>query len=210
MNSIIESLNWRYATKKFDASKRISDEDLETIKASLRLTATSYGLQPMKFLIVENPEIREKLKTASYGQTQLTDASHIIVLCSYLDVLDTHVDDYMQDVSTTRNIPLEATKPFGDYIKGAITHFTPEQKTTWTSKQTYIALGQALHTCALLRIDSTPMEGFNPAGYDEVLGLSAQNLRASLVLAVGYRHEEDKNQHQAKVRKSDTKLFETI
>lgn len=210
MNSIIESLNWRYATKKYDSTQRISDNDLETIKASLRLTATSFGLQPMKFLIVENPAIREQLKAASWGQTQVTDASHLIVLCSYIDVSDTHVDEYMLDVSTTRNIPLESTAPFGDYIKGAITHFSPEQKAIWTSKQTYIALGQVLHTCALLRIDSTPMEGFDPSAYDEILGLSAKNLQASLVLAVGYRHEEDKNQHQAKVRKSDAKLFETI
>ena len=210
MNSIIESLNWRYAVKKYDNTKRISDDDLETIKASLRLTATSFGLQPLKFLIVENPEIREKLKAASWGQTQITDASHIIVLCSYRDVSHTHVDDYMLDVSTTRNIPLEATQAFGDYVKGAISQFSPEQKAIWTSKQTYIALGQALHTCAMLRIDSTPMEGFDPSAYDEILGLSANNLHASLVLAVGYRHEEDKNQHQAKVRKSDAKLFETI
>lgn len=210
MNTIIESLNWRYATKKYDPSKRISDSDLEIIKESLRLTATSFGLQPLKFLIIENPAVRESLKAASWGQTQITDASHMIVLCSYVNVENEHVDHYMNDVSSSRNVPIEATVPFGDYIKGAIANFSPEQKAIWTSKQAYIALGQVLHTCAMLRIDSTPMEGFNPSAYSEILGLSEKNLQASLVLTLGYRHDDDGNQHMAKVRKSHEVLFETI
>lgn len=210
MNQIIKDLNWRYAVKKYDPTKKISNEDLATIKESLRLTATSFGLQSMKFLIVEDPKVRKELTPASFGQTQIQDASHIIVLCSYIDVNNDHVDHYMQDVASTREIPIEATAQFGDYIKGAIANFTPEHKETWSSKQTYIALGQVLHTCATLRIDSTPMEGFDPAAYDKILGLSTQNLKANLVLALGYRHEEDKNQHQAKVRKSNDVLFETI
>lgn len=210
MNQIIEDLNWRYATKKFDPTKKVSNDDLTTIKESLRLTAASYGLQSMKFLIVENPAIREQLKSASWGQTQITDASHLIILSSYIDLNNDHVDDYMQDVATTRNIPIEATEQFGELIKGTISQLTPEEMAIWSSKQTYIALGQALYTCANLRIDSTPMEGFDPAAYDEILGLSAKNLRASLVLAIGYRHEEDASQHLAKVRKSSEAIFETI
>lgn len=210
MNQITEDLNWRYATKKFDSTKKVSDEDLETIKESLRLTATSFGLQSMKFLIVEDPEVRQKLTAASWGQTQVTDASHLIVICTYIDVNNDHVDEYMQDVSTARNIPIEATSQFGDYIKGAIANFSAEEKTLWSAKQTYIALGQTLHTCARLRIDSTPMEGFDPAAYDEILGLSAKNLKATLLLPIGYRHEEDKNQHFAKVRKSSEVIFETV
>jgi len=210
MNQIIEDLNWRYAAKQFDPTKKVSNEDLETIKESLRLTATSFGLQSMKFLIVEDPEVREKLKPASWGQSQVTDASHLIVLCTYIDVNNDHVDEYMQDVSNAREIPLEATSQFGDYIKGAITNFSAEEKLIWSTKQTYIALGQTLHTCARLRIDSTPMEGFDPAAFDEILGLSAKNLKATLLLPIGYRHEEDKNQHLAKVRKSSDVIFETV
>ncbi len=210
MNQIIQDLNWRYATKKYDTTKKISDNDLATIKESLRLTATSFGLQSMKFLLVEDPAVREKLTPASFGQTQITEASHLIILCSYIDVNSDHVDDYMQDVSTTREIPIEATAQFGDYIKGAISNFSAERKEVWSSKQTYIALGQVMHTCATLRIDSTPMEGFDPEAYDEILGLSKNNLKANLVLALGYRHEEDVTQHQAKVRKSHEVLFETI
>ena len=210
MNKIIEDLNWRYATKKFDPTLRISDEDMATIKESLRLTATSFGLQAMKFIIVEDPKVREELKAASWGQTQVTDASHLIVLCSYIAVENEHVDAYMQDVAATRQAPIESTEQFGNYIKGAISNFTPEQKQVWASKQSYIALGQALHTCATLRIDSTPMEGFDPASYDKILGLSKQNLHANLALALGYRHAEDANQNFTKVRKSPEVLFETI
>lgn len=210
MNKIIEDLNWRYATKKFDSTQRISDEDLATIKESLRLTATSFGLQAMKFIIVENPAVRQELKGASWGQTQITDASHMIVLCSYIAVDNEHVDAYMQDVANTQNVPIEATEQFGNYIKGSIANFTPEQKSIWASKQTYIALGQVMHTCASLRIDSTPMEGFDPGAYDKILGLSEKNLQANLVLALGYRHAEDDAQHRVKVRKSHEALFKTI
>jgi len=210
MNQIVDDLNWRYATKKFDPTKKVSDEDLETIKESLRLTATSYGLQSMKVLMIEDPAVREKLKPASWGQTQITDASHLFVICSYINVNPEHVDEYMQDVASARDIPLESTKQFGDYIKQATSKLTSEEKFIWSSRQTYIALGQTLHTCARLRIDATPMEGFDANSYDEILGLSAKNLRATLLLPVGYRHEDDGNQHLAKVRKSQEEFFEVI
>ncbi|NVK65141.1 MAG: NAD(P)H-dependent oxidoreductase [Flavobacteriales bacterium] len=210
MNQIIEDLNWRYATKKYDPSKKVSDKDFETIKESLRLAATSYGLQTLKFLVVEDPAVREKLKTASWGQPQITEASHLIILCSYNDVNSDHVDEYLENVAETRNVPMESTAQYGDFMKATISQLTLEEKSIWSSKQAYIALGQALHTCANLRIDSTPMEGFDAKAYDEILGLSEKNLKASVVLAVGYRHEEDQNQHLAKVRKPSEVIFETI
>lgn len=208
MHQIIEDLNWRYATKKFDPAKKVSDENIEVIKESLRLTATSYGLQPLKFLIIESPELRAKLQPASYGQTQIVDASHLIVICSYLNVSDEDVDAYMKTVSETREVPLEAVAPFGEHIKGSLAKMNGDAQTLWASKQAYIALGQVLHTCASLRIDSTPMEGFDPQSYDDILGLKEQNLKATLVCAVGYRHDEDKNQHMKKVRKSSEDIFE--
>lgn len=210
MHPIIEDLNWRYATKKYDPSKKVSTEDLEVIKESLRLTPTSYGLQPFKFLIIESEEIRQKLLPASYGQTQIIDASHVIVLCSQLDMNDEHIDGYMSTISETREIPVESLEQFSSYIKGAISPMTLEQKSLWNAKQAYIALGQVLATCATLRIDSTPMEGFDAAAYDQILGLKEKNLQAAVVCTIGYRHEEDKNQHLKKVRKSSEVLFETI
>ncbi len=210
MHTIIEDLNWRYATKKFDSTKEVSEEDLHVIKESLRLTATSYGLQPLKFLLIQSKELREKLKIASYGQSQLTEASHIIVLCSYIDLNELHIDEYMKDVASTRSIPVEETKDFGDFVKQAIQPMSTKEKTKWNENQAYIALGQVLHTCASLRIDSTPMEGFDSTAYDQLLGLSERNLKATLVCAIGYRHVEDDAQHRSKVRKSTQDIFEVM
>lgn len=210
MHSIIEDLNWRYATKKFDATKKVSEEDLEVIKESLRLTATSFGLQPLKFLIIKGDDIREQLRAASFGQEQLSGASHIIVICSYKDVSDTDVDSYMNTITEQRGTPPEALEQFAGYIKGWMQKMSLEQKSQWTTRQAYIALGHLLHTCASLRIDSTPMEGFDPTSYDDLLDLSSKNLEATLVCPIGYRHEEDETQHRKKVRKSSDEMFITI
>lgn len=210
MHAIIEDLNWRYATKKFDSSKKISPEDLSVVKESLRLAASSYGLQPIKYLIVESKELREKLVPAAYGQMQVADASHLLVLCSYQHVDEADVDDYMKLISTTRNIPSEALLPFGNTIKGSLQKLNNADLQNWTAKQVYIALGQLLHTCASLRIDATPMEGFDPKQFGEVLGLNEQNLIPTIVCPIGYRHAEDPAQHNTKVRKSEEDLFETI
>lgn len=210
MKTIIDNLNWRYATKKFDSSKKVSQENLETLLEVLRLTPSSYGLQPYKFLIIENPEIREKLKEKSWGQTQITDASHLIVLCSYIDVNETHIDAHISNTANTRGMEVENLKGYSDFMKNTISQLDAEKKQIWNSKQAYIALGQLLHACADLKIDATPMEGYDPAGYDEVLGLKEKNLHASVVCPIGYRSEEDATQHFAKVRKSKEDIIEFI
>ena len=209
MNKIIEDLNWRYATKKFDTSKKISKENLQTLKETLRLTATSYGLQAMKVLLVESPEIREQLTAASYGQDQVKDASHLFVLVANLTIEEQDVEDYMQRVSQTRDVPRENLEGFAKMLH-AIRSWPEDKQVIWTSKQTYIALGHLLHACAELRIDSTPMEGFDAAKVDEILNLKGQNMTATLLCPVGYRHKEDNNQHALKVRKSLNDLIETI
>lgn len=208
MHKIIEDLNWRYAVKKYDPNKKLSTEQVEVIKESLRLVPTSYGIQPLKYLIVENTELREELKVASYGQSQVTDASHLIVICSYLDVFDEHIDTYMKNIVEIRDVTLESTAKFGDYIKEIVSKLTRQEKEEWNSKQAYIALGQLMHTCASMRIDATPMEGFDNDRYDEILNLKDQNLRATLVCAIGYRSEEDHAQHRKKVRRFHQELFE--
>lgn len=208
MHTIIDDLNWRYATKKFDSTKKVSENDLSIIKEALRLTASSYGLQPLKYLIVESPELRAKLVPAAYGQAQVADASHLLILCSYQQVEDSDVDAYINNVSTTRNLPEEAVAPFGNMIKGSIKNLSAADVQNWTAKQAYIALGQLLQTCATLRIDATPMEGFDPKQFSEVLGLSEQNLIPTVVCPIGYRHEEDAAQHYTKVRKSHEDIFE--
>jgi nitroreductase len=210
MSTILENLNWRYATKKFDATKKVSLENLETLTEVLRLTPSSYGLQPLKFLVIENPAIRAKLFEKSYGQAQVVDASHLIVMCAFNDVDDSHVEDYVQNIATVRELPVEQLAGFGQYMKQNLGYMDATQKKLWASKQAYIALGQFLHACADLKIDATPMEGFQPEGYDEVLGLKEKNLHAVLVCPIGYRSEEDQNQHLKKVRKAKSDIIEFV
>lgn len=210
MSKFIEQQNWRYATKKFDATKKIAAEDLEILKEAIRLSTSSYGLQPYKVFIIENPEIREQLKPASWDQSQIVEASHLIVFANYTNLDETVVDKYISRISKTREVAEENLKGYGDFMKSKILGLTPEKQAIWTSKQTYLALGNLLNAAAELEIDVTPMEGFEPEKYNEILKLSEQNLNASLVATAGYRHEEDTNQHVKKVRKSKEELFITL
>lgn len=210
MSTLVNNLNWRYATKKFDASKKISSEDLNTLKEAVRLAASSYGLQPYKVIVVENPEIREKLKAAAYGQTQITDASQLFIFANDLNAGAESVAAYIKNISETRGVPTEALGGFADMMNGVISNLTQEAKNIWTAKQTYIALGTLLTAAAELKIDATPMEGFNPAQFNEILGFDKLGLNASVIATVGYRHDEDDTQHYKKVRKSHEELFITI
>jgi len=210
MSQFNENAKWRYATKKFDTTKKVSVEDLATLKEAIQLSASSFGLQLYKVIIVENPELRAQLQSASWGQSQIVDASHLIVFANQTTVENVDVDKYLNNVAATRNLPIDALTGYGDYMKGFIGNLPEEVKPTWTAKQTYIALSNLLNAAAELKIDVTPMEGFIPAQYNEILGLDKLNLNAALVAAVGYRHEEDATQHYAKVRKSNEDLFITL
>jgi nitroreductase len=210
MSTLLENLNWRYATKKFDATKKISSEDLNTLKEAVRLSASSYGLQPYKVVIVENPEIREQLKAAAYGQTQITDASQLFIFANDLNVGAESVDAYIKNISETRGVPADALAGFSDMMKGTIANLSNDHKNIWTAKQTYIALGTLLSAASELKIDATPMEGFNAAAFNEILGFDKLGLNASVIATVGYRHGEDDTQHYKKVRKSHEELFITI
>lgn len=210
MSNFLENQNWRYATKQFDASKKISSDDLNTLKEAVRLSASSYGLQPYKVIIVENPELREQLKGAAYGQTQITDASHLFIFANDLNLDAGSVDKYINAISEIRGVPADALGGFSDMMKGVISSLPVEAKHIWTAKQTYLALGNLLNAAAELKIDATPMEGFNAAKFNEILGFDKLGLNASVIATVGYRHEEDNTQHFKKVRKSHEELFITL
>ena len=210
MNNCRENQNWRYATKKFDATKKVSTEDLETLKKAIQLSSSSYGLQLYKVFIIENPEVRAQLQPVSWGQSQIVDASHLLVFANIVNVQESHIDAYVQNIADTRGLSVEDLKGYSDFMKSKIVPLPVEQKAVWTSKQTYLALGNLLNAAAELKIDVTPMEGFEPEKYNEILGLDKLGLNASLVAAIGYRHEEDATQHYAKVRKPIEELFETI
>ena len=207
MSDFISNQKWRYATKKFDATKKISSEDLETLKEAIQLSTSSYGLQPYKVFIIENPELRAKIQPFAWGQSQIVDASQLLVFANITNFGETEIDDYVSNLAETRGIPAESVKGYADFMKMKITALPEEQRNTWTSKQTYLALANLMNAAAELKIDVTPMEGFEPENVNEVLGLNALGLNASLLATIGYRHEEDATQHYKKVRKPKNELF---
>ncbi|WP_340202842.1 NAD(P)H-dependent oxidoreductase [Ascidiimonas sp. W6] len=210
MSNYIKSLEWRYATKKFDPSKKVSSEYLETLKNAIQLTASSYGLQPYEVLIIDTPEIREKLQAASWGQSQVVDASHLFIFCNKITVQESFIDDYLNLVSSERDISIESLKEYGDFMKSKITSLSSNQQQIWTAKQVYIALGNLLSAAAELKIDACPMEGFEAEKFDEILGLKEKGLNAAVMATIGYRSDEDATQHYKKVRRSQNELFTTL
>ena len=210
MSNFLNNQNWRYATKKFDATKKVSAEDLHTLKEAIRLSSSSYGLQPYKVIIVENPELRAQLQPAAWGQSQIVDASHLFIFANDTNIGDEAIDAFLNTISVERETPLESLTGYGDFMKSKISTLEPEVKNIWTSKQTYLALGNLLNAAAELKIDVTPMEGFIPAQVNEILGLDKLNLNTSLMATVGYRHDEDTTQFYKKVRKSQEDLFITL
>lgn len=210
MTNFIQAANWRYATKKFDVTKKVSDHDLNILKEAIRLSSSSYGLQPYKIIIVENPELRAELQPAAWGQAQLVESSHVFVFANILNFGDDEIDNYIDHVAHTRALPKEAVAGYGSFMKSKVNELTEEQRNVWTSKQTYLALANLLNAAAELKIDVTPMEGFSPEKVNEILGLGEMGLNASLIATIGYRHEEDGTQYLAKVRKTQEQLFMTL
>lgn len=210
MNTYLKHLNWRYATKQFDPSKKISNADLNILKEAIQLSASSYGLQPYKVLIIEDKDTREKLKAASWNQSQITDASHMVVLANMTDADDSLVDDYINNVSETRGLPLDQLEGYSQMMKSNVIALPNEAKNAWTAQQAYIALGNVLSAAASLEIDACPMEGFDSAAYNTILDLDKENLNAAVVITLGYRASEDETQHYKKVRKPENELFSTI
>lgn len=210
MDNYLKSLNWRYATKKFNTEKQISDEDLNTLLEAIRLSPSSYGLQPYHVFIIKDKELREKLKTASWGQPQITDASYLVVFANNTSFDAELIDNYIANVSDTREIELNNLQGYGDFMKSKLLDLPDNIKETWTARQTYLALGNLLSAAANLKIDACPMEGFEVETYNELLGLKNKGLNASVVAAIGYRDEEDDTQHYKKVRQSKELLFTHI
>lgn len=207
MKDILTTRNWRYATKKFNPEKKVSNEHLELLLEATRLSASSYGLQPYQILVVTNPEIRKQLLPFSWNQPQIEDASHLIIFVNKSDFGEELIDDYVQKLEDIRGISEEVTKPYGDFMKSKLINLPHDIKNNWTALQVYLALGNAIQAAAELEIDTCPIEGFEPAKYNEILNLNDKDLNAAVVLAIGYRSEEDETQHYAKVRKTKEELF---
>ena len=204
---LIEKLNWRYATKKFDSSKKLSPEKLEILKQAFNLTATSYGVQTMKMVVVNNETIKSEMVKYCYGQEQVKGASHVLAICIQDEVSEADVDNYFDTVVKIRNTSESILGKYRKELKDFVNSRTLEELETWCVNQAYIALGNLMTVCAVEGIDSCPMEGFLPDKIDELLDLKKHNLRSVLLLPVGYRAKDDMFSDLKKVRKD---ISETV
>ncbi len=208
--NLIETLNWRYATKQFEPIQKLSDDQLFQLTESLRLAPSSFGLQPRKFLVVTNPVIREQLVWHSWGQRQVADASHLIVLCAKDDVTEIDVQNYINDIATTRWVPLEALDGYRGMMNGTLESRTAEMRKSWAEKQVYIAQWFLLMAAAQLWIDACPMEWFDAQAYDKVLWLEGSGYHSVVIVPVGYRSTDDAMASYAKVRYDADQVIEYI
>ena len=196
----IEKLEWRYATKKFDSNKKLTEAQVEILKNAFNLTATSYGLQPLKMVVVNNKAIQNKIKPLAYNQDQVVDCSHLLVICMKTNIDGFYVDQRFDMEKEIRGVQEESIADFRAFLKSTIEKQSEEKIAESAKYQAYIALGNLMTICAFEGIDSCPMEGFIPSKLDEVLNLSEYNLKSVLLLPVGFRAEDDLMSTLKKVR----------
>lgn len=198
--TILKDLMWRYAVKKFDSEKKISEDELYVFLESLRLTASSFGLQPWKFVVVENTELRKELLAHSWNQAQVVDASHLIVLCRKSHIDAQFVEEYVSDLMQKTWAESATLEWYKNMMLGFVSGLDENAQKNWAEKQVYIALWNALSTLAHMKIDSCPMEGFSKEKYDEILGLTDLWLASTLVLPIGYRAIDETYASRDKIR----------
>jgi nitroreductase len=208
-DKLLAAMQWRYATKQFDPERIINDQLWSTLEQALVLTPSSYGLQPWKFLVIQDQALRQELRPHSWNQAQITDCSHLVVLLSKRTITAADADRLIETTAGARG--LEASSLDGyrrmiqiDLIDGPRSQFIER----WSSNQVYIALGNLMTAAALLSIDTCAIEGFSPPDYDRILKLETSEYRSCVVCALGYRSPEDKYASLAKVRYSADELIE--
>ncbi len=206
-NKYISNLNWRYAVKKFDSNKKLSVQDLDVLKEAIRLAPSSFGLMPYKVVVTNTEEIKNKLVEAAHGQTQLLNASHIFVFAAKNSIDIKYVEDFVESVSTVREVPAEALTQYKNMIIGFMTSMSEESQRAWSDKQAYIGLSFLLDAAAQNEIDACPMEGFVASKVDEILGLSELGLHSAVLCPVGFRSTDDPSATAKKVRFSKDQLF---
>lgn len=205
--SLVDKLNWRYATKKFDSTKKISADKLQHILDAVQLAPSSLGLQHYRILVVEDAATRAQLREVAYGQSQITDASQLIVFAAETNINEDFGKKFIDNVAATRNVPREALAGYEGMVLGAINARTPEQLVLWAQKQAYIGLGVLVTAAAEQDVDICPMEGFDAAGFDRVLGLTEKGLTATVIATIGYRAEDDATSKAVKVRRPASEFF---
>lgn len=202
-----EHLHWRYATKQFDSSRVIPQPLLESLLESLRLAPSSFGLQPWKFLIIRDLELRKKIEQIAWKQKQITECSHVITLCKLKDMDEMYVKKFIKQTADTRKMNVDALAGYEQMMLGFLKNLSPGAKTDWMGRQIYLALGMLLAECAFRRIDACPMEGFDSKKFDELLGLEKQGLESVVLCPVGYRAATDINAGLEKIRFPKADVF---
>jgi nitroreductase len=207
----LQQLNWRYATKAFDPTKQIPAETWHVLEQSMVLSPSSFGLQPWKFFVVRKPELRQQLVEHSWGQKQVSEASHLVVFAIEHNLDAADVDRYVARMAEIQQVPVDSLQGYGNLVKGTIDRLaTPAAVDAWSTRQVYIALGQFMTTAAMLEIDTCPIEGFVPPKYDEILGLTAKGYASVVVCTAGYRSADDKYATKPKVRFATPEVVEYI
>ena len=200
-DQLLDRLNWRYATKQFEPDHKISPQDWAALEEVLRLSPSSGGLQPWKFIVITDAATRAKLLPASYGQPQITNASHLVVFAAKKNFGEADVEAFISHTAAKRGVPVESLAPFRDMLVGGIVKSMDEAaRDAWARNQVYIALGNLLTSAALLGIDACPMEGFDRAQYDQILGLNEQGFASAVIATLGYRAASDQYAAAPKVR----------
>lgn len=207
--SLMNALEWRYATKAFDTSRSIPADTYAQIREAIRLTPSSFGLQPWRFIEVNDKETRAKMRELGWNQSQFTDADKLLVFASRTDMTAADVDAYVADMAATRGVPADALQGYREMMLGSMQAMSPEQQAAWASRQLYIALGFGLAAAAAAQVDAVAMEGFDKDAVTKLLGLDTQGLYAHVVLALGYRSADDKYATLAKVRYPAEQVFIT-
>ncbi len=209
MDQYLQNLGWRYATQQFDTHKKLSSEQVNYLLGAARLSPSSFGLQPWKFIVVTDPNLRMKLrKEAGYDQPKISEASHLIVFCAQKDMSPADIKRYAASISQTRGISLDSLQGFGNMLNTKVKGLTVEQRLAWNKNQVYLSLGFLLSAAAQAHIDAGPMEGFDPQKFDQILGLEKTPYTTAVICAVGLRDKKDPAAIQKKVRYPQSEVVE--
>ncbi|MBY0360185.1 MAG: NAD(P)H-dependent oxidoreductase [Candidatus Obscuribacterales bacterium] len=206
LNNVVDSLKWRYATKKFDCKRKIDDATWNQIEEALILTPSSFGLQPWKFIVITDQSVKDQLPPLSWNQNQPADCSHYVVLCRLENMTVDHVKAFVEHTAKTRSIPVDSLAAYGKMMTDFISAKSEAELNDWMARQCYIALGNLMTAASMYGVDNCPMEGIDQAAYDKLLRLPEKGCRSLMSCALGYRAADDKYANAAKVRfaKADT------
>ncbi|MBL0313093.1 MAG: NAD(P)H-dependent oxidoreductase [Holophagaceae bacterium] len=208
-DALINQLEWRYATKQFDATRKLDPETWKALEEALVLTPSSYGLQPYKFFVVTDSGLKAKLRPASWGQSQIEDASHLVVFAIKKAMGEEHINRYVERIAQVRGVSAESLEGFrGFMVEKLVKGVRSGDIDQWATRQAYIALGNFMTSAALLGVDACPLEGLEPAAYDAILGLEAEGYATVCACAAGYRSEDDKYAKLPKVRFPESELVQ--